>query len=162
MKLFGLNIVNERLYKLFAGFLLISSILIAQEILKISEYAPIFSSPDENTRVIAFANAGEEAQVLGYENNFYFVRYSSFGKEYNGYIHQSKVVLTIKKRADLKKLNPFEKQPSVKIPRSLAKGATVIRANQGEKKKNYFTKKILREVLQNFLFNFFFIKKKTF
>jgi len=130
--------VNERLYKLFAGFLLISSILIAQEILKISEYAPIFSSPDENTRVIAFANAGEEAQVLGYENNFYFVRYSSFGKEYNGYIHQSKVVLTIKKRADLKKLNPFEKQPSVKIPRSLAKGATVIRANQGEKKKDYF------------------------
>jgi len=130
--------VNERLYKLFAGFLLISSILIAQEILKISEYAPIFSSPDENTRVIAFANAGEEAQVLGYENSFYYVRYSSFGKEYNGYIHQSKVVLTIKKRADLKKLNPFEKQPSVKIPRSLAKGATVIRANQGEKKKDYF------------------------
>ena len=110
--------MNERLYKLFAGFLLISSILIAQEILKISEDAPIFSSPDENTRVIALAKAGEEAQVLGYENSFYYVRYSSFGKEYNGYIHQSKVVLTIKKRADLKKLNPFKKQPVVKIGRA--------------------------------------------
>ena len=62
--------MNERLYKLFAGFLLISSILIAQEILKISEDAPIFSSPDENTRVIALAKAGEEAQVLSYENSF--------------------------------------------------------------------------------------------
>ena len=139
--------MNERLYKLFAGFLLISSILIAQEILKISEYAPIFSSPDENTRVIAFANAGEEAQVLGYENSFYYVRYSSFGKEYNGYIHQSKVVLTIKKRADLKKLNPFKKQPVVKIASFAGKGVTVINANILEVREDYNNIPFLKDCL---------------
>ena len=47
--------MNERLYKLFAGLLLISSILIAQEILKITEDAPVFSEPNNNSQVIALA-----------------------------------------------------------------------------------------------------------
>ena len=63
--------MNERLYKFFAGLLLISSILIAQEILKITEDAPVFSEPNNNSQVIALAKKGEEAELLGEESSFY-------------------------------------------------------------------------------------------
>ena len=130
--------MNKRSYKLSLYVLLISSMLSAQQKLEITENTPIFSGPYGNSRVIALAKAGEEAQLLGEENSYYKVRYDSFGKNYIGYIPQSKAFKIKKNKGFFSELNPFEKQPNVKIPRSLAKGATVIRANQGEKKKDYF------------------------
>ena len=70
-----------------------------QEIIKILEDTPIYSEANLNSRVIAFAEEGEEARLLGYENSFYLIHYSSFGREYNGHIHQSKVSLIKKPEA---------------------------------------------------------------
>jgi len=131
--------VNERLYKLFAGLLLISSILIAQEILKITEDAPVFSEPNNNSQVIALAKKGEEAELLGEESSFYKIRYSSFVKEHYGYIRKSSAQKINKLTSTAPSDNNFSvEQPSLRTPGSAGKGVTVIYADLEEEKGDYF------------------------
>jgi len=74
-------------------FLLLFSALplTAQDMITIKEDAPIHSEPNRNSRVLAFGIAGDQAEVIRFEDGFYRIRYESFGFTYEGYIHPSAV-----------------------------------------------------------------------
>ena len=123
--------------KLLFFVLVFYSISSAQEVVKITEDAPIFSRPQNNSRVIALAAEGEKAQILGYKNRFYHVRYSSFGKEYTGYIHQSKVSIVISS-TNTSELSALKVKPRISNPKSSEKGVTVIHPNLSKQGDNFF------------------------
>ncbi|MFQ6607933.1 MAG: hypothetical protein ACE5EE_05270 [Fidelibacterota bacterium] len=69
----------------FSGF------LVAQEKLTIKEDSPIYAEPDNESRVIAYGIAGDKAEVLEYKDDFFLIRYNSFGFTYEGYIQSSAI-----------------------------------------------------------------------
>ena len=105
----------------------------------IVENSPIHSEANINSRVIALALEGEQAQILGFSDNYYYISYSSLGAEHIGYIHRSKIQL-INTDSGLKGLNTNKKIPSVNTNNSSGKGVTLINASFNEINEDYVFK----------------------
>ena len=130
-------------------FLLLFSALplTAQDMITIKEDAPIHSEPNRNSRVLAFGIAGDQAEVIRFEDGFYRIRYESFGFTYEGYIHPSAVewkkppVRTKLEKPGALSAPPPSPPPSTLSetnirPKSDKKPAKVIRHNPASLKKD--------------------------
>ena len=120
--------------------------LIAEEMITIKEDAPIHSEPNRNSRVLAFGIAGDQAEVIRFEDGFYRIRYESFGFTYEGYIHPSAVegkkppLRTLEKPWALSAPPPSPPPSTLSEtnirPKSDKKPAKVIRHNPASLKKD--------------------------
>jgi len=120
--------------------------LIAEEMITIKEDAPIHSEPNRNSRVLAFGIAGDQAEVIRFEDGFYRIRYESFGFTYEGYIHPSAVegkkppLRTLEKPGALSAPPPSPPPSTLSEtnirPKSDKKPAKVIRHNPASLKKD--------------------------
>ena len=136
--------MNKILNKLFAVSLLLSGTLTAQNILEFTENSPVFSEPNSNSQVLALAEKGERAALLGEERNFFYIHYSSFEKDYYGYIRKSRAQKVNELSGAVSSENNFpDNQSTLGTPLSVGTGITIINASIGQEGEDYIFKDFL-------------------